>query len=249
MPEDDQLEPAFAAFRAEYAPLIRPAGLAPVRVIARRRRRRTRLAVGLGLAIALLAVIAVPSAGRGNRQSAAGGGPDLTDRGIIASDFALCRPSDIAAQVTRSARSGPQTWVVISITNASGRVCRLIGYPTVVSANGYSDGERPSGGHNIDITVQDRGFPGYDDPGGAARFVLNPNSVASFALGTSPPDPYQMVVTSVTITLHGVPGPISVPMPAGMTAGADATHAVELIVTGWSIGPDAMPAPPFPLTS
>ena len=234
MPDHDTLTTVFAEFRDEHLPQIRPAGLAPARVKARRR-RRARIAGFSVLTLAMVAVLTPVVANwhliGGTRRQA----PAASSVIPPAASGRPCTTGDVIVQLTGAGSVEAQPWVVISFINESGGPCELTGYPRIVSVSGRPVSALPDGLTNLAVTVANGPLASHTDPGRIPVFV-GPGLGASFALGTRTTDGDAYLLQNVTIALPDDAGQFVVAMPTSMVASAPRGQPILITVTGLTAG-------------
>jgi hypothetical protein len=233
MPENDTLTTAFAEFRDEHLPQIRLAGLAPVRVKARRR-HRARVA-GLSLLALTMVAVALPVVtnwnltGTARRETPAA--PSVV-RPVP--DEPPCTSHDVIVQVTGNGMVASQPWVVISFINQSAGPCELIGYPVITAVNGYLSLEGPPL-LDIAFTVSHGPLSSHMDPG-RIPVIVRPGLGASFALGTETGDQDTYDLREVILTMPGDTNHLLVGLPSGTRASTPHGRAIPITVTGVAPG-------------
>lgn len=226
MPDHDALLAVFAEFRNDELTRIRPAGLAPVRLRARRR-HRMRLA-GRSLLAAAAVAAGVPLIGQLNamapRHQAPAAPVETPD------SYPGCSPGEIVVELTGDGSVASEQCVVISFINDSPSPCALSGYPSVTGLSGHLVGT-PQEKLDLPFAVHNGPLSSRSDPG-RVPVVLPPGEAASFALGTGTSYQDMYAVEEVVVTLPGGREHFLVGLPTGMLAGAPHDQAIPITVTG-----------------
>ncbi|WP_084557239.1 DUF4232 domain-containing protein [Hamadaea tsunoensis] len=231
-----EVDAAFAAFRREILPRVRPAGLDPVRRTVRRR-RNVRVA---GIALLAVVAIGVPAAalrgGGGPVRPAASPSPAVsgTLSGLPSTApgaLPTCNLSFMDVETGQVQANASQPFVIVKLTNATDEPCLLAGYPQLKDFHVRRDGHDVP---NAEVVVQHGSLYAVPDPG-AGTLRIPPAGTASFAVGTGTAytGPVSTIATA-TLTFHGdkritlnlpANGPAGQPIPATVTAYARGSDA------------------------
>jgi hypothetical protein len=259
--DNDPIGAAFADFRRQQAPMIRPADMTAVRTTVRRRHRIRVAAAAVLTAI----VIAAPATGYvylsgghhapapvgvsptptiGPSTQATAGSPSAAPSSpssppSATPQVAACRAAQLTGTVTGGGSIASQPFVIIALTNTSGSPCQLTGYPRI-SATGYAQ-STPTVTGTLPIRVSDGSIYERTDPG-PRRIELAPRGSASFALGTGTAYDGGAHVYTITRLQVVVPGDqTGVPLTTSIGASAPAGRPIPITVTAFVAGPAGPP--------
>jgi hypothetical protein len=251
---DESIAAAFDAYRHDVVPMLRSAGLAPVRLRVRHRQQRRLMAVALLVVAAIAVPLALVDRDRpaphppaiatspSPRPSPAGPTPLPTPSPSPAGTPSGSPPATVRAPACAASQlvshPGPsgsvanQPFEIIDVVNRSGTACSVTGYPKLIDVRGARP-PHPAG--SVAVSIRNGANFEVDDPG-PGTVVLAAGGVASFAIGTgtayeSPIDTLtsaRLVIgtgsISVTLTIQAN-GPPGRPFPMTVTAYAAGGNA------------------------